>query len=1008
MGAPDNAWGMREERAMNAAVIVVDPQKLRRRIKDGGGPVDVQSADGGTYDPFNTTAPVGLYATGVRNAYDLVWHSNGHLYVPTNGSAAGGNTPGTPSDPFSNQRIDASWNGPYEGPSIDPINNIQATQDDYLFDIIAGGYYGHPNPVRSEYVLNGGNPTAGADPQEVADYPIGTMPDRNYRRPAFTFGKNYSPNGVIEYRSNAAGGKLQGKLLVTRYSGGDDIVVLSLDDIGRVTGAATGIEGLTGFTDPLDLIEDTRNGNLYVVEHGGQKITLLKPNAVTEPPPEEPPPTPGSGSIRVNSTKRLYNDVRGGSASAEERVVITNNGSGNLTITGASISGSSSGQFEITDARSFPFTLAPGGRTSIGVAFNPPSDTAAGIKIATLDITSNDPSRPTQQVRLRGLATTGTGGSNEPSLQRILELHEISVQVGDSNSADTALDNPLATPNDEVALPRLAKAGSGPVTIEPVAVFGVASDPAVKLGWYEPGTSQSRQELLMVDVDDAQSVTPNFNGSTSFDPGGNAFGIYSVWPGFANSDGSVREVFSEDSLNAFEPDSSKRRKIRFYPLKDRDGSVVANAYVMAHEEVAGSGDFQDVVAVIRNVMPAPDSSRELGFENLDGLPYHNRMVFNRIGVLDAETPNTPHDTAKLRVRNTGTSPLTLGRTTVSGSFQLIGAPAEGTTIAGGSHLDLTVRFNATSGEGVHQGRLTVNSNDADEPAKGVELLGYFQPRSENNQEPSLATLVSMFGYSTVITYPGENINENGLVTTVGEEVLSRYWKRADASAPVTVRQLAAYHTMGDIPFVAWHNKGSNTINELYRHTETDGQNVLPRKRGTLGPAFAAFNPAGTFGFNVDRAWSDDTKNPQEVNDGNHGHAVRFFPAKDREGRILNNTWIMVMDYYGVNYDYNDNVYLVTNMRPENRPSPPMGFTAMPTPGQVTLNWADYTGSDFDGYFVYRSTNPFTGFQRLNDVGLTASEFVDTATEPRGTTIYYRVVVNAPSSSVQASTLTKLV
>ena len=30
----------------------------------------------------------------MRNAYDLVWHSNGHLYVPTNGTAGGANTPG--------------------------------------------------------------------------------------------------------------------------------------------------------------------------------------------------------------------------------------------------------------------------------------------------------------------------------------------------------------------------------------------------------------------------------------------------------------------------------------------------------------------------------------------------------------------------------------------------------------------------------------------------------------------------------------------------------------------------------------------------------------------------------------------------------------------------------------------------------------------------------------------------------------------------------------------------
>ena len=40
-------------------------------------------------------APVTIFAAGIRNAYDLVWHSNGYLYVPTNGTAYG-DTPASP------------------------------------------------------------------------------------------------------------------------------------------------------------------------------------------------------------------------------------------------------------------------------------------------------------------------------------------------------------------------------------------------------------------------------------------------------------------------------------------------------------------------------------------------------------------------------------------------------------------------------------------------------------------------------------------------------------------------------------------------------------------------------------------------------------------------------------------------------------------------------------------------------------------------------------------------
>src|SRR5262249_44742064 len=141
-----------------------------------------------------------------------------------------------------------------------------------------GGYYGHPDPVRGEFVLNGGNPTAGVDVNEVTAYPVGTQPDRNYRGAAFDFGKNYSPDGVIEYKGNAFGGKLNGKLLVARYSGGDDIIALDVDPAtGKITGSSAGIAGFKGFVDPLDLTEDTRTGFIYVIEFGAEKITLLRP-----------------------------------------------------------------------------------------------------------------------------------------------------------------------------------------------------------------------------------------------------------------------------------------------------------------------------------------------------------------------------------------------------------------------------------------------------------------------------------------------------------------------------------------------------------------------------------------------------------------------------------------------------------------------------------------------------------------------------------------------------------
>lgn len=274
MGAPDGNWGNRPEQALTAALLRVNLAAIATP------PLNVQTEGGANYNPFAAGVPLTVYASGIRNPYDLLFHSNGHLYVPTNGSATPGNTPGTPATlpARCGARIDAAFNGPWTGPSV-PAMSINTSREDYLFRVVAGGYYGHPNPVRCEWVLNGGNPTsASGEPGEVDQYPVGTLPDRNWRGFAFNFQLHQSPNGIIEYKSNVFGSRLRGKMIVIRYSSGKDIVVLTPGANGDVTAPMeSGMAGMTSFDSPLDLVENVANGSLYVTELGGQKVTLLRP-----------------------------------------------------------------------------------------------------------------------------------------------------------------------------------------------------------------------------------------------------------------------------------------------------------------------------------------------------------------------------------------------------------------------------------------------------------------------------------------------------------------------------------------------------------------------------------------------------------------------------------------------------------------------------------------------------------------------------------------------------------
>jgi len=439
-GAADGAWGNREERLLSGALLQLDLDLL------DSTPLDVQtsedqavinSADAssptlsdGSYNPYYVDAPVSLYATGLRNAYDLVWHSNGQLYVPTNGTAGGSLSPASV---VGTRRPDGSQ---YTGPTI-PAIGPNETQHDWLFRIDPAdphGYYGHPNPKRGEYVLN----RAGAD---AAEYPAGVVPDPNFRGAAWDFGFNKSPNGVVEYRSNAHDGLLQGALLVARYSSGSDIVALVPDGAdGDIATAKVGIDGLGGLFDPLDLVEDPTNGNLYVSDFGAKHTVLLKPtipgtaamisvrNLTRMPAAADESTAPALPADDFYTFSRIkyptFHQMRD-----RQTMRISNDGIEPLEITAITISDPDRFELPNSEDANLPLTVAAGDFVDLDIAFVENVGTK-GNRRATLQLHSNAANDPVFNATLNGLYSVSYEGGNEPIAQDVIDAFGFTTSIG--------------------------------------------------------------------------------------------------------------------------------------------------------------------------------------------------------------------------------------------------------------------------------------------------------------------------------------------------------------------------------------------------------------------------------------------------------------------------------------------------------------------------------------------------------------------------------------------------
>src|SRR5439155_1599286 len=194
----------------------------------------------------------------------------------------------------------------------------------------------------------------------------------------------------------------------------------------------------------------------------------------------------------------------------------------------------------------------------------------------------------------------------------------------------------------------------------------------------------------------------------------------------------------------------------------------------------------------------------------------------------------------------------------------------------------------------YTGNLVLHTNASNASTKTVTLAGYWQDNSEHSEEPNLQTLINLLaGWKTNISSSWITNLTEGATTPkyYGDEVVSAFWSAADASQPITVRQLDSFHTQGATATLYWFDKTTHASHSVLTTAADAGQMLFPVKAGTTStPATATFKPTSkTFGFRVDQEWSLDSLNHYR-NGG--GHHFRFFPLRDASGKVVPNTYIM--------------------------------------------------------------------------------------------------------------------
>lgn len=280
MGATSNNFAMLPEYALSAAILSIDLEQIGETtydlptLNDEQRPAGNGASPKDTNDPFGGNGgknqamlvdggPVQVYASGLRNPYDVVVMQNGKMYSWDNGPNSG-------------------WGGVPAGCSNarkEPGN----TQHDALHLISGPGYYGgHPNPTRGSQKnkFNASNPQSPvpySNPVECDYYGPGTNGNGKHPLNKSLISLPRSTNGITEYTAANLSGAMTGNLLAVSWD--NKVYRVAFKPTGeldymKVLFSNVGVS-------PLDVTAQSDDsvfpGTIWVVDLQSQSVVIYEP-----------------------------------------------------------------------------------------------------------------------------------------------------------------------------------------------------------------------------------------------------------------------------------------------------------------------------------------------------------------------------------------------------------------------------------------------------------------------------------------------------------------------------------------------------------------------------------------------------------------------------------------------------------------------------------------------------------------------------------------------------------